>query len=156
MFEYRFRDDLREKINEYLESNVEYKSLQSTKHIDWDKLFQDKADHIQWLKQEYLRQQKQLTKKAQILFSKQRVTPGRNDDDLLLNDPTNKLDYHELPLRSDIPIITFTGPSRTGKSTLLNDILGVSDAFKVSSSPNIQCTTGAWIACYNSRRMQNV
>ena len=150
---YRFREDLRVKINEFIESNPNQKQLQSTKDINWEKLFQTKKDHIYFLRKEYKRQQKQMTRQAQLLLSPQRVTPGLNDDDIKINNPEDKLDFHDLPLRSDIPIVTFMGPARNGKSSLLNDILCVENAFKVSSSPNIQCTKGAWIACYNSKNM---
>eukprot|EP01083_Nonionella_stella_P069855 186485_1 len=52
-------------------------------------------------------------------------------------------------LQPDIPVVCVMGPSRNGKSTIVNDILGVKDACKVSSSSNVATTKGAWIAKYS-------
>eukprot|EP01083_Nonionella_stella_P129554 393096_1 len=69
------------------------------------------------------------------------------------NDPANNcsgIDYDSsILLQPDIPVVCVMGPSRNGKSTIVNDILGVKDACKVSSRANVASTKGAWIAKYS-------
>eukprot|EP01084_Bolivina_argentea_P065789 119930_1 len=47
-------------------------------------------------------------------------------------------------LDPNIPVVCIMGPSRNGKSTIVNDILGVKNACEVSFSSNVALTKGAW------------
>ena len=63
------------------------------------------------------------------------------------------IEYDEsIILDPNIPVVCIMGPSRNGKSTIVNDILGVKDACKVSSTANVAQTKGAWITKYSSNK----
>ena len=63
------------------------------------------------------------------------------------------IEYDEsIILDPNIAVVCIMGPSRNGKSTIVNDILGVKDACKVSSTANVAQTKGAWITKYSSNK----
>eukprot|EP01084_Bolivina_argentea_P270801 460545_1 len=54
-------------------------------------------------------------------------------------------------LDPNIPVVCIMGPSRNGKSTIINGLLGVKDACKTSTKANVALTKGAWITKYSTK-----
>eukprot|EP01084_Bolivina_argentea_P070364 127916_1 len=132
---------LKQGIQQFLEENKCYQETHTVnENLDWEQLCIECDQKIKetTLKYEQICQSL-LTKGHRLLFPNDKKDV-RYDQKLL-----------ELLSASIIPIITFIGASRHGKSTLLNDILGLHEnpAFEMSNSPDIAQTKGAWVALYN-------
>eukprot|EP01084_Bolivina_argentea_P092645 166661_1 len=105
-----------------------------------------------------------LSKQQQQIFGKnQPIFYPPDDTNSTGNDIcSNELRWNfEQPFvyHNHIPFITFTGPSRIGKSFLLNEILRYQNnwnksVFPVSASPDQPETKGAWITLYNDSNNQ--
>eukprot|EP01083_Nonionella_stella_P269822 913228_1 len=115
--------------------------LMVNENLNWNALFQACDRKIRQKIIDYERLKTSLrTKAIPLLFTDKNDTKNMQWNESLLL----------LLITSDIPIFTFIGASREGKSTLLNDIIGVPNAFDVSNSPDIAQTKGAWAAlCIN-------
>eukprot|EP01083_Nonionella_stella_P041630 112812_1 len=115
--------------------------LMVNENLNWNALFQACDRKIRQKIIDYERLKTSLrTKAIPLLFTDKNDTKNMQWNESLLL----------LLITSDIPIFTFIGASREGKSTLLNDIIGISNVFGVSNSPDIAQTKGAWAAlCIN-------
>eukprot|EP01083_Nonionella_stella_P055611 146593_1 len=120
--------------------------------IHWESLFQI---HESKIKEKYLRlaqEQSDLTRKARQIFAPLKLETGDEFTSENKNDDGIGIDYDEsIILSPDIPIVCFMGPSRNGKSTIVNDMLGVKDACATSSKADVPLTKGAWIAMYSTQ-----
>eukprot|EP01084_Bolivina_argentea_P232820 392295_1 len=150
-------EELSYEIKQYLKNNDQYfnesDTVQSITKDKWDKLFKDCDDKIAEKIQEYQKlHESMLHKSYRLFFPPQLHEPDAPNYDILWNQ-----DLLLLLSTTNIPVITFVGPSRCGKSTLLNDILrcGNNPIFSVSDSPNVAETKGAWIARYQSLSTDN-
>eukprot|EP01084_Bolivina_argentea_P316224 548084_1 len=132
--------ELKEEIEKFLNENEYYKQTHViNENLDWNKLFMDCDEKNRKKALQYKDLCDSLLIKGHCLLFPNAANKNvvEWDTDLLLLLSTNK-----------IPIITFIGASRHGKSTLLNDILGLNQhpAFEMSNSPDVAQTKGAWAA----------
>jgi len=164
------RTNLQEKIERFL---VKYPALraqqfdESDQTTDWEALFKVyelkiKEKYIQMAKdQSELRvRAKQIFKPLDLESVKTRKSDVLQIEDEAEGKSANAsvkqdaigIEYDEsIVLLPDIPIVCFMGPSRNGKSTIVNDILGVKEACGVSFKSDIALTKGAWITLYSSK-----
>eukprot|EP01083_Nonionella_stella_P089926 251201_1 len=136
------RMDIEFKIERFIEDNPSFQNdvLNEKDEIEWETLFVSYDESAKQKYQQILNDQSSLRVKAKQLFK-----PSDGDDGDM------GIVYNEsIVLRADVPIICIMGPSRNGKSTIVNDILGVKQATGTSSNPNVAFTKGAWIAKYES------
>eukprot|EP01084_Bolivina_argentea_P293063 503989_1 len=141
--------ELKKEIEQFLADNSYWKDRRiAENNVNWNNVFitfdekmQEKASYYETLCSSLMIQGHRL-----LLPSISNTNEVEWNKDLVL-----------LLLQSNIPIITVIGASRQGKSTLLNDILGLHDnpAFEMSNSPVIAQTKGAWVALYTSKNMDN-
>eukprot|EP01084_Bolivina_argentea_P270808 460558_1 len=141
------RPDIKYKIEEFIKQNPSFKSDifdEKDTSIQWETLFQSYDKKIKEQYQQILDDQSALRVKAKQLFIPSDDTKNKDEGDICV-------EYDEsIVLRSDIPIVCIMGPSRNGKSTIVNDILGVKEATATSSNPNVAFTKGAWIGKYET------
>eukprot|EP01084_Bolivina_argentea_P301072 519301_1 len=142
------RNDIKRKIEDFIQKYPIHKSQMldaNDESIQWEALFalhetkiKDKVDKI-------AKEQSELKTTSKQIFKRQKEE--KND----LNDDIIGVKYDDsIIFQSDIPVICIMGPSRCGKSTIVNDILGVKDVCKVSDKSNVALTKGAWIAKYSN------
>eukprot|EP01084_Bolivina_argentea_P175010 303105_1 len=134
--------ELKHEIEQFITNNKYHKETLITEHnVNWNNVF---ALFDEKIKQKALYYER--------LCQSLRTTGHR----LLFPNIKNKdnVDWNKdlllLLLTTTVPIITLVGASRQGKSTLINDILGLQEAFEMSNSPDIAQTKGAWIALYKA------
>eukprot|EP01084_Bolivina_argentea_P270806 460552_1 len=141
------RPDIKRKIdqflNEYPSLKTEQFSEDDEKSIEWESLF--KAHELK-VKQKYdqiMLDQANLRIQSKQIF---KCSEAKQEDmvEIVYDD--------KIILQPDIPVVCIMGPSRNGKSTIVNDILGVKDAFKTSTKSDVPLTKGAWIARYSSNK----
>eukprot|EP01084_Bolivina_argentea_P079323 143908_1 len=143
------RVDLQIKIEEFIKENPSYKSQvfnEKDESIDWKILFESYDQKIRAQYQQILDDQSSLRFKAKPLF--------KSSDDIKIGSVAGDISVmydDSIVLRSDIPVICIMGPSRNGKSTIVNDILDVKQACATSTNPNVALTKGAWIAKYSTK-----
>eukprot|EP01084_Bolivina_argentea_P175009 303104_1 len=141
--------ELKNEIEQFLTDNDYYKEMVISENVGWNNAFARFDERIKEKALYYEELCQALRVKGHRLFF-----PNTNNK----NDIAWNKDLLLLLSSSKIPIITLVGASRQGKSTLINDILGLHDnpAFEMSNSPDIAQTKGAWIALYKSPKLNKI
>eukprot|EP01083_Nonionella_stella_P151180 482733_1 len=139
----QYRKDIQNQINAFLKENPSFKSEDEEKEIEWESLFKVYDEKIKDKCERFVQDQSDLERQSQQLLKPCSLEHKSCDEEL-------GVEYNEaIILEPDIPVILIAGPSRNGKSTLVNGILGVKDACKTSTKANVALTKGAWIAKYS-------
>eukprot|EP01084_Bolivina_argentea_P301334 519835_1 len=130
------RKDIKNKIKLYLELYPHKKKDQIMRNCDinWTQIFEKRINALKQQQDKFRTQDILIKYKSYPLFQQNESNIERN----------------ELFTRDNVPIITFMGPNRRGKSTLLNDMMGTgkNKIFNTSHDPMHSCTKGAYIAQY--------
>eukprot|EP01083_Nonionella_stella_P253543 872313_1 len=143
----QYRNDIKYEIDTFLKENPSFKSEvfdeAEEKHTDWESLFKIYDEQMNDKCDKYVEDQSNLQKQSQQLFKPCSLEHKEDDEEL-------GVEYNDaIILQRDIPIVVIVGPSRNGKSTVANGILGVEDAYKTSTKSNVALTKGAWITKYS-------
>eukprot|EP01084_Bolivina_argentea_P270804 460548_1 len=155
------RDDIKNKITQFLAKYPSKKTQlfrENDKSIQWKSLFKLHETRVKHKFEIIKKNQEDLKFRAKPIFRKLRLDENGIGIELVEDDEKRKkkdtendigIEYDtSVILLSDIPVICFMGPSRNGKSTIVNDILGVKNACIVSQRSNVAQTKGGWIAKY--------
>eukprot|EP01084_Bolivina_argentea_P270807 460555_1 len=151
------RDDIKQNIEDFLNKHPMHKSqiIHNNDDQQWKLLFQKHDNAIKNIHANYSQQLNDLKKKAKQIFKPSVNNYMILNDQKCANDESNIIFDDNIILQPDIPVICIMGPSRNGKSTIINDILNVKDATKVSSNANTPETKGAWIALFEGNMDKN-
>eukprot|EP01083_Nonionella_stella_P134118 408068_1 len=137
------RPDIKHKITDFIAKNPSFKSHvfnAKDESIEWESLFAVFDRKAAQKYQKIVDDQFALKHKAKKIFKRSNST----------NDA--KIVYDEsIIMRPDIPIVCIMGPARNGKSTIVNDLLSVKNAFPISTKSNVSCTKGAWIGKFEPK-----
>eukprot|EP01084_Bolivina_argentea_P270800 460543_1 len=122
------RADIQLEIKKFIQKNPLYKSNvlteQDEKSIEWESIFKTIDIQIQDKCKEIIHDQTEMRVKAKQLYK-----PIQLKDDAELG-----IEYEDsIMLDPNIPVVCIMGPSRNGKSTIINGLLGVKDACKTST-----------------------
>eukprot|EP01084_Bolivina_argentea_P273038 465015_1 len=135
--------ELKSEIENYLKNNEHYNNNNYLVHenLEWSNLLNeiDRKFQQKKLTLQHLCESLQIKGHCFLFPNKNNPNNVEWDTDIL-----------SILSKQAIPIISFVGAAREGKSTLLNDILGLhyNQPFETSNSPDIPHTKGAWIALY--------
>eukprot|EP01084_Bolivina_argentea_P005487 10337_1 len=154
------RDDLQRKITKFLAKYPQHKSQLFDKEnnsIEWGSLFAKYEEQIKQKFQQIQQNDDDLKLQAKCIFKKIQmdengaVMDSHSNEEMKFDNEEKIGIYYDdtIILDPNIPVVCFMGPSRNGKSTIVNDILGVKDACKISESSNVAQTKGGWIAKYS-------
>eukprot|EP01084_Bolivina_argentea_P286988 492403_1 len=137
--------ELKSEINQFLKDNPQHtnKALSAASDIDnWKAiLFDDAPRRFQQFIEECRNQMERVKNKGLPFLSS-------CDDEKCQQIHWN----NQVPLHTNFKYISFIGPSRNGKSTLLNDIMGKQDVFDTDDSPDISCTKGVFAALFDHNK----
>eukprot|EP01083_Nonionella_stella_P093582 262324_1 len=138
------RPNLKQKIAEFISKNPSFKSKvfkENDESIEWESLFASFHTKATRKYQKIEGDQFALKQKAKQIFK-----PCIADDD----GKTIKYDK-SIILLPEIPVVCIMGPARNGKSTLVNDLLTAKNACQTSTTSDVSCTKGAWIAKFQPK-----
>ena len=153
------RNDRKQKATDFIEKHASFAKAvfnpeTDKDKIDWETLFTVCEAKIKNINQGIIDNQKNLRFESKQLFRPLIMNNDIGSDgdkkeiEEKLNDDEIRVAFDEqFVLDPAIPVVCFMGPSREGKSTIINDILGY-DACKTSTKSNIALTKGAWITLY--------
>ena len=165
------RQDIQRKIDRFLRTYPSFKSSvfdEADDTIHWDELFKKYEEKIKDKYTRIVAEQSELKTKAKQIFKPMDMGMPQNggDDFVVIKEKKKDKDEEKkkndedhnvgifyddsIILQPDIPVVCIMGPSRKGKSTIVNDILGVKNACKISLSSNVAYTKGGWIALYTT------
>ena len=155
----RPREDIALRVSDFIEKYPQFKSKVFKKEktddndvsdvdgINWKSLFESCDQRVKQIMEELIGDQTRLKTHAKQIFGA-RIPEDKKQNE---NDDNVEIVYNESVLLDPaIPIICFMGPSRNGKSTIVNDILGAS-ACETSTKSNVAKTKGAWITLYDHK-----
>eukprot|EP01084_Bolivina_argentea_P087420 157890_1 len=164
------RIDIQKDINQFINKHPQIKSQITDKYDDYESLFKLRETQIKQKYQQFEQEQTLLASVPKQIFGKITLHPNDTIDSIeidsgfeLINPSENEIKqfdneenvgvkYDEsIILMPHIPVICIMGPSRNGKSTLVNDLLGVPNACAVSPDAGTALTKGAWIAKYSAK-----
>eukprot|EP01084_Bolivina_argentea_P282354 483285_1 len=166
------RTDIKQKIDDFLDNNPQFKSLvldPNDDSIKWELLFKHYDEQSQKKNAKLIEEQQSLKRKAKQLFkpvpfkmqskskedgeeNKENTENKENKENKKLSDNIGVEYDTSIVLQADIPVVCIMGPSRNGKSTIINDILGVENATEISTKSNVALTKGAWITKYSRKQ----